>query len=561
MTDYAAGVKAYRTPEIIQSELDAQRAQTARNQQLTDLGSYQLKDLQALAGLSQPQTGMGQVPQTGQVGMQQLQVPSFQNLTGIAALGDTASTQDYLQLGRDQQQFTELQSKLQSAQQKYDAITFDPELKQRYKTNVDDIKKELTTAQEKQAKKQEEITKQIYAPILAAYDTGSWLMGRAPLAKESANAVAAKAIQDKKPEAEVERLRAEAYRAAYDAYPSTYNETARNIQANVQQQLEGSEGRLKEQKEDSDYAKNQLTMWETDQKTKKLKVETEKLQAELLAGKDGKDKLLEKRGKYLNQANTSFDNVGKANDTIAKLEDEYKLLKTETKPYAFGILGGASSEQATKLTQYEDAIKVATANRDKQQRDFNFAEAQQILVEQQMEAKGMPIPKEEPPPNLEAQRKQIQQEFNKYIPSAVAKQEGITLEQFARNYLAAAAKKGKTDVTIEEIIRKATQGETPLFFLKQVRKESKSSGDKVKSATYTGPFAKEAALYGYTGEDSEKTAALWLAKTRRKNVGQIVGGITEEAGRIVARPAVAVGTRAFTGGGPGYSSYGESLEK
>ena len=58
MTDYAAGVKAYRTPEIIQSELDAQRAQTARNQQLTDLGSYQLKDLQALAGLSQPQTGL-----------------------------------------------------------------------------------------------------------------------------------------------------------------------------------------------------------------------------------------------------------------------------------------------------------------------------------------------------------------------------------------------------------------------------------------------------------------------------------------------------------------------
>lgn len=127
---------------------------------------------------------------------------------------------------------------------------------------------------------------------------------------------------------------------------------------------------------------------------------------------------------------------------------QYELLKEE--------LTSFDTNKTTANTAFLKAEKNAKFYRDLiEEKNKNLPKEEQIE-----------IPTEEPLPNLESQRKQIQQEFNKYTPSTVAKQEGITLEQFAQNYSEAAAKKGRNNVTIEEILRVATQGESPLFSLK-----------------------------------------------------------------------------------------------
>lgn len=427
MTDYAAGAKAYATPEIIQTELEAQRAQTAeqqanaaRTQQLTQLGGYQLKDLQALEALSQRQgqVPLGQsqgTPQTqlsGIAGRQpsQIQIPSsqgtsFQSITGldlpqIAGIADTSSTDQYLQSQRDQQQFTELQTKLQSAQQRYNAVNFDPELKQKYKTALDEVKTEITTAQEKQAKQQTEMLKQSFNPLIAATDNYSWNLGRSNAAKQQANAAVAEAIRQNIPENQLERIRTDAYRGAYDALPATYDSKARNIQANIQQQLEGSKGRQEEIKSDAEYQKAQLDMQKTDLEMKKLKVETNKLQADLRGGKKEKEKdLTTEHGKWVTQSNTAFDNLGKATSRITELEEQIKFHQDIIEE-GFNT---PTAEEKTESERLATELKTAKANRDRMQRDLDYSNRQKDITEEMIKAKGLPVPKPEPKPDPEKQ--------------------------------------------------------------------------------------------------------------------------------------------------------------
>lgn len=244
---------------------------------------------------------------------------------------------------------------------------------------------------------QEESLRKVLDPALTARDQSSWDMAKPQLAEATAEAAVQEAVKSGVPEENLARLRNDVRNQTLASLPKAWGASAQNFVRSKGAELKSLEASNKMDEQVRKEEEHKMKMKEYQSKIAENYAQRDKALNEARGGNPAK--LTEEHGKWVTQANTAFDNLGKAASKVTELEGQIKIHKDNIEEYS----NTPTTEEAAESTRLATELTTAQANKTTMQKDLDYANQQKTLTEELIKAKGLSVPKPEPRPDPKKQ--------------------------------------------------------------------------------------------------------------------------------------------------------------